>query len=197
MIKHVHVVLVGRMGSGKTTLLKALENRGFSRVVSVTTRPPRPGEVDKVDYIFTDDRGFDSALAWNDLIAVRSYDTVFGTWRYGVPLNELKINVDTVQILDLEGLKEFRDSVPNSFAVYLDASEELCRYRAMSRGDDPNEVDRRLADDRRIFSKFDNNAKEIEQVFEMRCSSDMNFGRSPQDEADRIVSYIRTYKEQL
>ena len=46
------IVLVGSSGSGKTHTLKLLEKEGYKKLVTSTTRPPREGEVDGVDYIF-------------------------------------------------------------------------------------------------------------------------------------------------
>ncbi len=46
------IVLVGSSGSGKTHTLKLLEKEGYKKLVTTTTRPPREGEVDGVDYIF-------------------------------------------------------------------------------------------------------------------------------------------------
>src|SRR5579875_2405372 len=61
-------LLIGPSGSGKTTLIQALRRRhpeiGF--LPTTTTRPPRPGETDGVEYFFADDAAFDSALAAGD-----------------------------------------------------------------------------------------------------------------------------------
>src|SRR5574343_1571259 len=46
------IVLVGNSGSGKTHTLKLLEKDGYKKLITTTTRPPREGEVDGVDYIF-------------------------------------------------------------------------------------------------------------------------------------------------
>ena len=183
----------GSMGSGKTTLLKELVNRGYTRVVSVTTRPKRSGEQDGVDYIFTDDKSFDAGIMWGDLSAVREYDTVFGKWRYGVDLNMIPEDKDTVMILDPKGMIEVHDRIPDIFGIYLDASPELCKARALMRGDNPDEIDRRLESDKDDFGYFD---EVYSDYCRMRCVSDMNFARTPMQEADRIEAYIHKYKEE-
>lgn len=193
MTTHVHICLVGPMGSGKTTLLKELVNRGYTRVLSVTTRPKRSGEQDGVDYIFTDDKSFDAGIMWGDLSAVREYDTVFGKWRYGVDLNMIPEDKDTVMILDPKGMIEVHDRIPDIFGIYLDASPELCKARALMRGDNPDEIDRRLESDKDDFGYFD---EVYSDYCRMRCVSDMNFARTPMQEADRIEAYIRKYKEE-
>lgn len=193
MTIHVHICLVGRMGSGKTTLLNELVRHGYTRVVPVTTRPPREGEVDKVDYIFTDDKGFDAGILWGDLVAVREYDTVFGKWRYGVARNSIPDDRDTVMILDPKGMIEIKDRIPHIFGVYLDASEDLCRARALMRGDNVDEINRRFESDDDEFGYFDEVASDYCKV---RCVSDMQFARTPVQEANRIEHYIRKYKKE-
>jgi guanylate kinase len=61
----VLLVLAGPAGSGKTTLCERAvrELPGFSRVVTTTTRPPRPGEVNGVHYHFLSPAQFDERVA--------------------------------------------------------------------------------------------------------------------------------------
>ena len=52
------IVLVGHIASGKTCVAKALEKRGYRRIVTYTTRPPREGEIDGKDYHFITEKEF-------------------------------------------------------------------------------------------------------------------------------------------
>ncbi len=76
-------VLSSPSGAGKTTLSRALmaEDSGITMSVSATTRSPRPGEVDGVDYYFVSHDQFQSMVAENALL---EWATVFGN-RYGTP----------------------------------------------------------------------------------------------------------------
>jgi guanylate kinase len=76
-------VLSSPSGAGKTTLSRALmaEDSGITMSISATTRPPRPGEVDGVDYYFVSPDQFQSMVAENALL---EWATVFGN-RYGTP----------------------------------------------------------------------------------------------------------------
>jgi len=66
----VLLVLAGPAGSGKSTLCDRMvaEVPGFSRVVTTTTRPPRPGEVDGVHYHFLTPEQFDEKVAAKQLL---------------------------------------------------------------------------------------------------------------------------------
>ncbi|WP_033372772.1 guanylate kinase [Sandarakinorhabdus sp. AAP62] len=76
-------VLSSPSGAGKTTMSRALmaEDSGITMSVSATTRPPRPGEVDGVDYYFVSTDQFQSMVEENALL---EWATVFGN-RYGTP----------------------------------------------------------------------------------------------------------------
>lgn len=76
-------VLSSPSGAGKTTMSRALmaEDSGITMSVSATTRRPRPGEVDGVDYYFVSNDQFQSMVAENALL---EWATVFGN-RYGTP----------------------------------------------------------------------------------------------------------------
>src|SRR5437667_7855892 len=77
------LVLSSPSGAGKTTITHRLIERDPSLIlsVSVTTRPPRPGEVDGEDYRFIDQGTFDRMVTGGDLL---EHATVFGS-SYGTP----------------------------------------------------------------------------------------------------------------
>lgn len=89
-------VLSSPSGAGKTTIARKLlaADSGIGMSVSVTTRPPRPGEIDGKDYIFTDRDGFDRMVEDGEFL---EWAEVFGH-SYGTPKAQIKA-----------GLKEGRD----------------------------------------------------------------------------------------
>lgn len=107
----VLLVIAGPAGSGKTTLCDRMmaEVPGFSRVITTTTRPPRPGEIDGVHYHFLTPEQFDARLAAGEFL---EWAWVHKKNRYGTlassvfgPLAEgrsLVINVD------VQGVDNFR-----------------------------------------------------------------------------------------
>lgn len=195
-----HIVLLGKQGSGKTSIAKELECRGFKRVIAMTTRPPREDEENGVDYWFVDDAEFDHSL--NDLVAIRSYQTIFGTWRYGVNLNDINADDDTVTILDPTGYLNIKDRITDRFGVYLHIDADIRYQRLLLRGDDPDEIDRRERDD---AAQFDTLEEHLTDVLELMSNGKrwVNFdefskggydtSRTVSEETDRILRYMNAF----
>lgn len=79
------VCLMGRSSSGKDTIYKKLleqDQVALRAIVPYTTRPIRAGEVDGVEYHFTDEEGFQQLLSQGNVIEDRVYHTCLGMWRY-------------------------------------------------------------------------------------------------------------------
>ena len=131
-------VLAGPSGVGKGTIVRELVSRdpeGLSLSVSVTTRAPRPGEVDGVDYFFVDDDAFDrmiragELLEWAEIVGHRS-----GTPR-GFVEDRMAAGRDVVLEIDVVGASQVRERVPGSVLIFVDppSMEELER-RLRGRG---------------------------------------------------------------
>ena len=79
------VCLMGKSSSGKDTVFRELLQEGtlgLKTIVPYTTRPIRTGEIDGVDYHYTDESGFQQLLKNGKIIEERAYNTVHGLWRY-------------------------------------------------------------------------------------------------------------------
>ena len=77
--------LMGKSSSGKDTIYrKILQDKSIKllKIVPYTTRPIRAGEKQGVQYVFTDEAGFNRLLDEGKIIEFRTYDTVYGEWRY-------------------------------------------------------------------------------------------------------------------
>lgn len=123
---------------GKGSIVRELVSRdpeGLSLSVSVTTRAPRPGEVDGVDYFFVDDDAFDrmiragELLEWAEIVGHRS-----GTPR-GFVDDRLSAGRDVILEIDVVGASQIRDRVPGSVLIFVEppSLEELER-RLRGRG---------------------------------------------------------------
>jgi guanylate kinase len=142
-------VLSGPSGVGKSTVVAELNRTcpGIWISVSVTTRHPRPGEVDGREYHFVDDREFDRLVADGALLEWAQ----FAGNRYGTPrdpLNaKLEMGVACLLEIDLAGARQVKDAVPDARLVFLapPSWDELVR-RLTRRGTESAEVmERRLA----------------------------------------------------
>jgi guanylate kinase len=109
------LVLSSPSGAGKTTLSRMLLDR-YSTIelsISVTTRKPRPGEVEGRDYRFIDERSFDAMVARGDLL---EWAEVFGS-RYGTPRapveRALAMGRDVLFDIDWQGTQQLREKGRN------------------------------------------------------------------------------------
>ncbi len=138
-------VLSSPSGAGKTTMSRRLME-GDSEIVmsvSVTTRAPRPGEVDGHDYYFIDDAKFDAMLASGDLL---EWATVFGH-RYGTPRERVQAALhegrDVLFDIDWQGTQQLQQTDAGSDLVrifILPPSMAELERRLRSRGTDSEPV---------------------------------------------------------
>ena len=138
-------VVAGPSGVGKGTVVRLIRERipstHFS--ISVTTRAPRPGERDGVDYRFVSDEDFERMIASGELL---EWEEIFGH-RSGTPAEPvreaLEGGLDVLLELDVTGARHVRDVMPEAVLILLEPPtlEELER-RLRSRG---TETEERLA----------------------------------------------------
>lgn len=145
--------ICGKSGTGKSTLAKELENLGYNKVVTDTTRPPRPGEQHGVDYYFDSEKDFTELYAEKQFVEVSQYNTVHGVWRYGTTIGALDDAGDkAVIILNPDGVKAFKKKKINIKVVLVETNDNTIIDRLCERGDNPQEVIRRMNADEEDFA---------------------------------------------
>lgn len=143
-------VLAGPTAVGKGTVSADIRAR-YPQVwlsVSMTTRDPRPGEVDGVHYHFVSAERFEGMVAAGELL---EWAVVHGRNRYGTPrrpvLERLAAGEPALLEIDLQGARQVRATMPEARFVFLapPSWDELVR-RLVGRGTEgPEERERRLA----------------------------------------------------
>ncbi|MCA6093119.1 guanylate kinase [Streptomyces sp. SCA3-4] len=141
-------VLSGPSGVGKSTVVAHMR-KAHPEVwlsVSATTRKPRPGEQEGVQYFFVDDEQFDKLIANGELLEWAE----FAGNRYGTPrqavLDRLEAGEPVLLEIDLQGARQVRETMPDARLVFLapPSWDELVR-RLTGRGTESAEViERRL-----------------------------------------------------
>jgi guanylate kinase len=118
------IVLAGPSGVGKGSVVRRLLSRdpeGLAHSVSVTTRPPRAGEVDGVDYRFVDDETFRMMDRGGELLESAE---VFGGTRYGTPAafvrEQREAGRDVILEIDVQGAAQVRDRAPDAVLILLE-----------------------------------------------------------------------------
>jgi len=138
------LVLSSPSGAGKTTITHRLIERDptLSLSVSVTTRPPRPGEVDGADYHFIDQTRFDHMVAAGELL---EHATVFGHC-YGTPRQPIEAAIaagrDIVTDIDWQGTQQLNETAANDLVkvFVLPPSSGALEARLRTRAQDSAEV---------------------------------------------------------
>ena len=143
------VVLSGPSGVGKDAALAELKklDRPWSFAVTATTRPPRPGERDGVDYVFLDTGAF---LKMKERDEFLEYAQVYGRW-YGVPRNQvhqgLQEGRDVILKIDVQGAAAIRQLAPEGVFIFMvpGSFDELQGRLAQRMTESSRELELRLA----------------------------------------------------
>ena len=147
------IIIMGRAGTGKSSLVSELEKRGYEKIKTCTTRPIRPGEEDGVDYFFLSDDQFKKYAENNFFAEIKKYNTADGVWWYGTPRVELLGSDEkSVIILTPDGVRSVKPLLDKNNIKYtvvlLGAKASVIKRRMIQRGDEIDEVIRRIrADD--------------------------------------------------
>ncbi|MGF6376198.1 guanylate kinase [Clostridiales Family XIII bacterium PM5-7] len=135
-------IISGPSGAGKGTICqRLLENTKVELSVSMTTRSPRPGEVDGVNYYFSTREEFEKAISEGGLL---EYAEVYGNF-YGTPkdkvIEKLKQGIDVVLEIDIQGALNVKTVYPNGIFIFiLPPSMSELRKRITGRGSETEEA---------------------------------------------------------
>lgn len=151
------IVLVGESASGKSSIEKYLvDNYGYSKVISYTTRSPRPNEVDGIDYHFVSVEQF-LALKEQGFFAETA---IYNNWHYGTAKEDC--TDDKIAVLTPHGLRQISkvDGI-TAISFYINVSRRDRLIKILQRGDDIEEAYRRSLSD---VGQFDGLEDEVSFV---------------------------------
>jgi len=141
-------VITGPSGVGKGTLIRGLMERlgELELSVSATTRAPRPGERDGIDYHFLTREEFERRVRAGEFVEHADYaGRSYGTLRSELE-ERVRAGAPVVLEIEVQGARQVRQSVPDAVQVFIaPPSLQELRTRLIGRGtDDPEGVERRL-----------------------------------------------------
>jgi guanylate kinase len=156
------VVISGPSGVGKDATLDTMKKTGlpYHHVVTVTTRPKRPGERNGIDYWFISEDKFHQMVKRNQFL---EWAKVYGNY-YGVPKREikqaLKRGLDTVVKVDVQGAATIKRILPDALFIFLmpPSPEELANRLKQRYGTSSADLEIRLGkarEEMQSLSMFD------------------------------------------
>lgn len=142
--KGLLIVLSGPSGVGKGTVRKAVfsqENTAFEYSISMTTRAPRQGEVNGVDYFFKTKEEFEELIKQGKLL---EYAEFVGNY-YGTPVDYVQETLnkgkDVFLEIEVEGAKQVREKFPDGLFIFLvPPSLSELKNRIVTRGTESEDV---------------------------------------------------------
>ena len=147
-------VICGKSNSGKDSVMRGIEaiikhnEFNLQPLVTHTTRPPRPGEVNGVDYFFDTVNDHDNYLMENKICEVRKYEIIndnskLEEWKYYTLIDDIKPNKNYIMINTPEGivsiinyLQDEKSNIENEIlvhAIWIECDDKTLIERAMNR----------------------------------------------------------------
>ena len=149
MSKGLLIVVSAPSGCGKGTILaQVLKNDNFYYSVSATTRSPREGEVDGVNYPFLTKEGFEKLIAEDGMLEHACYcGNYYGTPRKAV-FDKLEEGKDVILEIEVQGAMKIKEKCPDAVFVFiLPPSLGTLRHRLEKRGTEtPEVIDKRVGE---------------------------------------------------
>jgi guanylate kinase len=154
------IVISGPSGVGKDTVVQEMQKRGLPIhfVVTATTRPPRKGEVNGVDYFFYTKDEFAELIEQDELL---EYAFVYNDYK-GIPKFQVReawaTGKDVVMRLDVQGAATIRELYPEALLIFLttESEDELVRRLRARKTETPDELKMRIATARQELKRASN-----------------------------------------
>ena len=146
-MKAFPIIVSSPSGAGKTTIVDAVLKRDktVSRVVTATTRAPRTGETDGVDYHFWTIKQFEQAIKKGQMLEWAQVHTHY----YGIPKKSveslLKKGICPILVIDVQGARTMLKEYPDAVTVFIvPPSLKELKKRILGRNDNTQDIELRL-----------------------------------------------------
>ncbi|BDA45898.1 Guanylate kinase [Coccomyxa sp. Obi] len=159
-LEPVKVVISGPSGVGKDAVIKALQasRPDLHFVVTATSRPKRPGEVDGVDYFFVSKEQFEEWIRSEELV---EWALVYGEYK-GIPkaqvLDALARGTDVIFRLDIQGAQTVRRKFPDAVSIFLVAESEAALVKRL--------IDRKTEPMDKMITRVETARQEMQHIGE-------------------------------
>lgn len=181
------VVISGPSGVGKDTTLSLMKKRNhpFHFVVTATTRPRRPNEIDGADYHFVSVGEFAEMIDADELL---EYAVVYGDYK-GIPKTHVRKALasgkDVILRIDVQGAATIRRLIPEAVTIFLVAEneEEQLRRLRERKTETPDRLKMRIATAR----------KELQHLHEFQYVV-VNRDDCQEETVDKVISIIQAEK---
>jgi guanylate kinase len=184
------VVLSGPSGVGKDATIQRMKERGYSCffVVTATTRPRRPGEIDGVDYHFVSQATFADLIERGELL---EHALVYGQYK-GIPKAGVRAALasgqDVMLRIDVQGAATIRSLVPDAVTVFLTAESEDALIERLRRRktEDPAQLEKRIETARGELRR----ASEFKyRIINRECALD--------ETVDKVIAIVQAEKSRI
>ena len=185
------IVLCGKSCVGKDSIRNWLiSDKGYNRLISYTSRPQRPNEINGVDYWFVDKSELDDMRNDNLILDYREYKVSNGDiWGYGhyrYPKEFFK-NSTYIAIADLDGAETFKKTYGDDcIVIYIEANIKVREQRAFIRNDNEKEVQRRFKQDDIDFSN-----EKLYNIIDFSIENEEGYLGGTVDEITNYIENIR------
>lgn len=156
--KGLLIVISGFSGAGKSAITRKLvrDYGNYAYSVSATTRSPRPGEKDGIDYFFISKDAFEKMIEENKLLEYNRYvDNYYGTPKDYV-LQQMEDGKDVILEIDVNGAEQVKKAFPDAVTIFVTApSAGVLADRLKGRGTESPEV---------IKKRLSQTLREVEDV---------------------------------
>lgn len=191
MNKGLLFVISGPSGAGKGTIYsRVIEQTGMKRSVSVTTRKPRPGEIEGVNYFFRTEEQYQQMIAAGEFLETAEvYKNFYGTPKAPV-FENLENGYDVLFEVDVHGAKSIKKKYPEAISIFVMTPDfEILEQRLRGRGTETEaSLNTRLGAAKRELGKY--------EMFDYIVFND-NIDQAVQEVLDIVTAEKRRVKNNL